>query len=57
MLCQDVSSERVEGYVKALREYHRQLRIYKYQLNVVDKCDESSLMRVSRSSGWSSCSA
>ena len=37
VLCQDVSSERVDGYVKASREYHRQLRIYKYQLNIVDK--------------------
>ena len=43
VLCQDVSSERVEGYVKALREYHRQLRIYEYQLNIVDKCDETQL--------------
>ena len=48
MLCQDVSSERVEGYVKALREYHRQLRIYKYQLNVVDKCDEAPREFLSR---------
>ena len=43
VLCQETTTDRVEAYAKSLKEYYRQLRMYVYHCNVVDKCNETQL--------------